>query len=139
MGYAFPCSILFFVSSLIASIAAAAIETSSNQPVLPHAIIVLNASEDLIDEKLWDVVANTENILQDLANTVNRNETFKKLAQFWRERNKPIHNLTDLILCYYSSLQVCAPDQEPFGTRANSVLGATYTTRAQAQDHARTD
>lgn len=86
--------------------AAAAIETSSNQPVLPHAIIVLNASENDLDEKLWDVPANTESILEDLARTVNRNETFKKWAQFWRERGKEINTLTDLVLCYYSSVQV---------------------------------
>lgn len=86
--------------------AAAAIETSSNQPVLPHAVIVLNASEHDIDEKLWDVPANTQSILEGLARTVNRNETFKKWAQFWRERNKPINTLLDLVLCYYSSVQV---------------------------------
>lgn len=74
--------------------------------MLPHAIIVLNASETGIDEKLWDVPANTESILEDLDRTVNRNETFKKWAQFWRERNKPINTLTELVLCYYSSVQV---------------------------------
>ncbi|KAK8075762.1 hypothetical protein PG997_010425 [Apiospora hydei] len=86
--------------------AAAAIETSSNQPVLPHAIIALNASEHDIDVKLWDVKFNTETILEDLAHTVNRNETFKKWAQFWRERGKAIDNLLDLVLCYYSTIQI---------------------------------
>lgn len=94
--------------------AAAAIETSSNQPVLPHAIIVLNASENDLDEKLWDVPANTESILEDLARTVNRNETFKKWAQFWRERGKEINTLTDLVLCYYSSVQVRTSHDRPF-------------------------
>ncbi|KAK8017030.1 FabD/lysophospholipase-like protein [Apiospora rasikravindrae] len=86
--------------------AAAAIETSSNQPVLPHAIIALNASEHDIDVKLWDVKFNTETILEDLAHTVNRNETFRKWAQFWRERGKAIDNLLDLVLCYYSTIQI---------------------------------
>lgn len=86
--------------------AAAAIETSSNQPVLPHAIIALNASENDIDDKFWDVKYNTETILEDLAHTVNRNASFKKWAQFWRERGKAIENLEQLILCYYSSIQV---------------------------------
>ena len=36
--------------------AAAALETSSNQPVLPHAIIVLNVSENATDPELWDVL-----------------------------------------------------------------------------------
>ncbi|ORY63334.1 acyl transferase/acyl hydrolase/lysophospholipase [Pseudomassariella vexata] len=86
--------------------AAAAIETSSNQPVLPHAVIALNASENNIDASFWDVKTNTETILKDLALTVNRNETFKKWAQFWRERGKSIDSLLDLILCYYSSIQI---------------------------------
>ncbi|KAK9417273.1 putative PNPLA domain-containing protein [Seiridium unicorne] len=86
--------------------AAAAIETSSNQPVLPHAIIALNASEHDIDEKLWGMKYNTETILEDLAHTVNRNANFRKWTQFWRERGKPIENLEQLILCYYSSIQI---------------------------------
>lgn len=86
--------------------AASAIETSSNQPVLPHAIIALNASEYDIHPYFWDVRYNTETILEDLANTVNRNDTFKKWSQFWRERGKTINNLEELLLCYYSSVQV---------------------------------
>ncbi|KAI3317161.1 hypothetical protein HD806DRAFT_515838 [Xylariaceae sp. AK1471] len=86
--------------------AAAAIETSSNQPVLPHAIIALNATEHDLEDRLWDVRDCTETILIDLGQTVNNNVTFKKLAQFWRERGKRIDNLLDLILCYYSSIQI---------------------------------
>lgn len=93
--------------------AAAAIETSSNQPVLPHAIIALNASEHDLDDNRWDVLDSTESILHDLGQTVNYNVTFKKLAQFWRERGKAINSLVDLILCYYSSIQASsrAPKQ----------------------------
>jgi hypothetical protein len=86
--------------------AEAAIETSSNQPVLPHAIIALNASEHTINPSMWDVFKNTSSILEDLARTVNRNATFKKCAQFWRERGKTINSLEQLVLCYYSSIQV---------------------------------
>jgi hypothetical protein len=38
--------------------AAAALEKSSNQPVLPHAIIVLNASENSTQPDLWDIDVN---------------------------------------------------------------------------------
>ncbi|KAI0474210.1 hypothetical protein F4859DRAFT_521928 [Xylaria cf. heliscus] len=86
--------------------AVAAIETSSNQPILPHAIIVLNASEIDLDDRWWDVHHTTESILFDLGLTVNHNVTFKKWAQFWRERGKAINNLVDLIKCYYSSIQI---------------------------------
>ncbi|KAI1124855.1 hypothetical protein F5Y10DRAFT_284739 [Nemania abortiva] len=53
--------------------AVAAIETSSNQPVLPHAIIALNASEHDIDDKRWNVLDTTDSILHDLGHTVNYN------------------------------------------------------------------
>lgn len=86
--------------------AAAALETSSNQAILPHAIIVLNASENDLDPSLWDARTNTVSILDSLAQTINRNETFKKYAQWWRERGKTIDNLEQLVLCYYSSIVV---------------------------------
>jgi energy-coupling factor transporter ATP-binding protein EcfA2 len=95
--------------------AAAAIETSSNQPVLPHAIIALNASENGLEDNKWKVSYNTENILYDLQHTVNSNETFKKWAQFWRERGKKIDGLLDLIICYYSSIQVRFTILQGFG------------------------
>ncbi|KAI1771432.1 hypothetical protein F4818DRAFT_454557 [Hypoxylon cercidicola] len=82
------------------------IETSSNQPALPHAIIALNASEHGLDSHLWDVLHNTENILNDLSHTIEKNEMFKKWAQFWKDRGKTIDSLYDLILCYYSSIQI---------------------------------
>ncbi|XXH01350.1 hypothetical protein Hte_007708 [Hypoxylon texense] len=86
--------------------AAAAIETSSNQPALPHAIIALNATEHGLSGHPWDVVQNTETILSDLAQTVDKNDTFKIWAQFWRKRGRAINSLYDLITCYYSSIQV---------------------------------
>ncbi|KAE9983700.1 hypothetical protein BLS_003847 [Venturia inaequalis] len=93
--------------------AAAAIETSSNQPVLPHAIIVLNASENEIHPSLWDVYANTGTILDDLAGTVNQNETFKKYAEFWRSRGRTIDSLEQLVAAYYSSIQRVPADGRP--------------------------
>lgn len=86
--------------------AAAALEMSSNQPVLPHVIIALNASENDIDPSLRDVRTVTDSIFDSLARTVNQNQTFKKYAQFWRERNKKIENMEQLMLMYYSSVQV---------------------------------
>lgn len=111
--------------------AAAAIETSSNQPVLPHAIIALNASENDLDERWWDVRDSTEGILHDLGQTVNHNVTFKKWAQFWRERGKPINGLIDLILCYYSSIQIIRLPGEGrpklMGDQVGKLYNATLT------------
>ncbi|PVI00816.1 hypothetical protein DM02DRAFT_592134 [Periconia macrospinosa] len=86
--------------------AAAALEMSSNQPVLPHAIIVLNASENDIDTQQWDPSLATESLLESISRTVYRNPTFKKYAQFWRERKKHIESVRQLMESYYSSIQV---------------------------------
>ena len=43
--------------------AAAALEKSSNQPILPHVIIVLNASPPDIDPTKWVVVEITSRIV----------------------------------------------------------------------------
>lgn len=81
-------------------------ENSSNQPVLPHAIIVLNASENDIDQKLWDVDSATSELLNSLSRTVFKSPVFKKLAQFWRERSRSIESVEQLLLSYYSSIRV---------------------------------
>lgn len=86
--------------------AAAALEKSSNQPVLPHAIIAFNASEYGIPEDLWDVDRATEALMESLSRTVYHNATFKKYAQFWRERDRQIESVQELVLSYYSSLRV---------------------------------
>lgn len=83
-----------------------ALETSSNQPTLPHAIIVLNASENDIDESEWDLDNATTKVLESLSRTVYKNAVFKKYAQFWRERKKEIETVEQLMLSYYSSVRV---------------------------------
>jgi hypothetical protein len=72
--------------------AAAALEMSSNQPVLPHVIIALNASDLDIDELQWDPVF--------------KNAIFKKYAQFWRERQRQIETVQQLIESYYTTIRV---------------------------------
>jgi hypothetical protein len=86
--------------------AAAALETSSNQPVLPHAIIVLNASENNVNPELWDVDVATERLLESLSHTVHQNVCFKKHAQLWGDRNRQIETVEQLMLSYYSSVRV---------------------------------
>ena len=86
--------------------AAAALEKSSNQPVLPHAIIVLNASEYNIPPELWSTRKATTELLESLSKTVYQNATFKKYAQFWRERHRQIETIDQLLHAYYSSIRV---------------------------------
>lgn len=79
--------------------AANAIETSANQPVLPHVIIVLNKHEDF-------KFADTEVILEDISSVIEKNMTLSKWAAHWRERGSTIKTLRDLVHCYYSSVEV---------------------------------
>lgn len=80
----------------------AVIQTSSNQPVLPHAIIVLNAS-DSKDGRLWDADASTTSLLNNVKVAVNENPTLKKYAAKWGYR---IDSAQSLLLSCYSSIRV---------------------------------
>jgi hypothetical protein len=87
--------------------AAAALETASNRPLLPHVIVVMNASDNNIPEKQWSVEHSTTSTFNDLKEDVmERNETFIKYAKFWLERNRPVNSVEQLMLSYYSSVQV---------------------------------
>lgn len=74
--------------------------------MLPHAIIVLNASENDIDPMLWEVSSATSILLESLSKTVLHNPTFKKYADFWHQRNRHIETMEQLLLSYYSSVKV---------------------------------
>lgn len=86
--------------------AAAALEGSSNQPVLPHAIIALNASENATSTELWNVDIATTTLMKEMSQTVFQNETLKKYVQFWHKRDRIIRTVEDLILSYYTSIKV---------------------------------
>jgi hypothetical protein len=66
----------------------------------------LNAIEINIAPELWDVEVATSGLLDSLAQTVQHNTCFRKFAQFWKDRNRHVETLKDLILCYYSSIQI---------------------------------
>ena len=90
-----------------------AIETTYNQPILPYAILALNATENDIDPHMWDVNTSTKLLLDSLAGTVDRNVEFSKYADLWRKRGKKIDTLEDLMMCYYSALRVSWVLMEP--------------------------
>jgi hypothetical protein len=56
-------SVIESVLEQLVTWAAAALEMPSNQPVLPHVIIALNASDLDIDELQWDPDVATESVL----------------------------------------------------------------------------
>lgn len=86
--------------------AAAALEGSSNQPVLPHAIIALNASETHLPDDAWDVEKATRDLMENLSHVVSSNPEFQRYAKFWNNRGRRIDTLEQLILSYYSSIKV---------------------------------
>ena len=122
--------------------AAVALEKSSNQPVLPHAIIALNASENNIQEELWDIQVATIALMESLSRTVYHNATFKKYAQYWRERDRQIESVEQLMLSYYSSLQVIRipttgrPNliQDQVGKLSVTIRRACFESRERKKD-----
>jgi hypothetical protein len=86
--------------------AAAALEKSSNQPALPHAIIALNACSNNIRPELWDVNTATTELMKNLGETIDHNHDFREYAQYWRKRNRRVDSVRDLLESYYSSIRV---------------------------------
>lgn len=86
--------------------AEAALETSSNQPVLPHAIIVLNASDNASDPELWDVNNATVNLMESVRRAVHQNHSMRKFAETWRQRGRTVETVEMLLLSYYSTVRV---------------------------------
>ncbi|KAF1956454.1 hypothetical protein CC80DRAFT_516035 [Byssothecium circinans] len=118
--------------------AAAALEMSSNQPVLPHAIIALNASNNDIDQEQWDPKYATDSLFESISRTVYKNPTFKKYAQYWRERKREIESVKQLMESYYSSIRVVCIPSEGRPQLIEEQIGKLYseidTACAQARD-----
>ena len=102
--------------------AAAALETSSNQPSLPHAIIVLNAFDNASDPNLWDVDASTIDLMERVSRAVHQNHNMRKFAEFWRERGRQIETVETLLLSYYSSVRVVRVVGHLFGISCNADM-----------------
>lgn len=86
--------------------ASTSLESSVNQPTLPHAIIVLNATKTSIDEEEWDTEAATRNLMQHVAGAVWDVKEFRDRADSWRQKGRRIDNMLDLFRCYYSDISV---------------------------------
>ena len=93
--------------------AEAALETSSNQPVLPHAIIVLNASDNASDPALWDVNNATINLMESVRRAVFKNHSMREFAETWRQRGRPVETVEMLLLSYYSTVRVVRVVSQP--------------------------
>ncbi|KAF2963626.1 hypothetical protein GQX73_g9958 [Xylaria multiplex] len=85
---------------------AASIDKSINQPLLPHAIIVLNATDTSVDEKEWDVPKATQMLLSDISDAIQREPVLQQYAQIWRQRGRRLNTTKELLECYYASINV---------------------------------
>ena len=94
------------VLTKLLSWAAASQESSLNQPALPHAIIVLNATEMSVDQAQWDVSTATEKLLADISGAIEREPQFQEHVNIWRDRGKYVTTMKELLECYYSSVTV---------------------------------
>ncbi|KAI9778775.1 MAG: hypothetical protein M1839_007865 [Geoglossum umbratile] len=86
--------------------AAASLEKSLNQPVLPHAIVVLNSTDIQVHTDEWEVDEATCNLMSKVRKAIHRVPVFRQYAHMWRKRGKEINTMEDLIKCYYSSIKV---------------------------------
>jgi energy-coupling factor transporter ATP-binding protein EcfA2 len=116
---------------------AAALETSSNQPVLPHAIIVLNAADHGTDQNLWDVDKSTVALLDSVGRAVHQNHNFRKHAEFWRQKQKSIESIESLLSLYYSSIRVVRVPAKGRPKLISEQLHRLYNEISGAADRAR--
>ncbi|KAI1773205.1 hypothetical protein F4818DRAFT_120070 [Hypoxylon cercidicola] len=61
---------------------AASIDKSLNQPVLPHAIIVFNATDISVDEREWDTAKATQMLMTDIHDAVFREPALQEHVCF---------------------------------------------------------
>ncbi|KAI1362066.1 FabD/lysophospholipase-like protein [Xylaria arbuscula] len=80
-------------------------DKSLNQPTLPHAIIVLNATEN-VDEKEWDVRTATDLLLESIRDAIFREPRFEEHANVFRQTGRRINTTKDLLECYYASITI---------------------------------
>lgn len=84
---------------------ATSLDTSLNQPVLPHAIIAINAT-DKLDDAEWETENATEKLMTAIEGAVSRELGLEKYVQTWKQHGKTLTNTKQLLECYYSSITV---------------------------------
>lgn len=82
------------------------VEESINQPILPHAVVVLNAVEIGQTDQRWTVKDATDSFFRDVFGTVYADSELRKLAEM-RGIN-PSHEMSsrELLECFYSKIHV---------------------------------
>ena len=107
--------------------ASTALEKSTNQPVLPHVIIVLNATENAIDPQQWDVNFATDDLMRTASKAIFTSPKFRKYINFWKGNKRGIRNAHDLLCSYYSSVRVVRIPTRGRPQLINEQLGKLYS------------
>lgn len=81
-------------------------ETSINRPILPHAVVALNASHPDVDPQEWDPIYATNSLMSSFAGAVDRDSRCRELRDYWIAKGRQVGNTQDLLECYYSSVTV---------------------------------
>ncbi|KAI1119643.1 hypothetical protein F5Y14DRAFT_396046 [Nemania sp. NC0429] len=84
---------------------AASLDTSLNQPVLPHAIIAINAT-DKLDAAEWEIETSTERLMTAIEGAIYHEPGLQEYVQTWNKIGKTITDTKQLLECYYSSITV---------------------------------
>ena len=78
---------------------------SSNQPVLPHAIIALNESPNELPDCHWEPEYATKWLLDKYSDIIHKDSDFEPYVQLWKKR-RSTNSLEELLGMYYSSVTV---------------------------------
>ncbi len=85
--------------------AAAALEKSTNQPVHPNLVLVLNASENAINGAEWDVDVATQKLLESIREALAQ-PSLNEYARTRTGSKRKIKTAEDLLFSYYRSVRV---------------------------------
>ena len=85
----------------------ACLEKSLNQPVLPHAIIVLNAVDFGDEEARWDVETATAELLDIAQAAFEQEPFFQAYVRLWQDGHGiKISSAKEMLFKYYSSIKL---------------------------------
>jgi hypothetical protein len=98
------------------------LEKSLNQFALPHAIIVLNATDNSVNVKQWDMTEATRTLFADVDEVLHRDDKFDGYKQFWQARGKTINSIKDLLESFYSTITVIRIPAKPGYMRIRDQL-----------------
>jgi hypothetical protein len=98
------------------------IERSTNQPTLPHAIIVLNKAENNFPETYWDTNSANKWLFAGMDETLHNTARFRKYLDKWEAVKGKTLYTRELLQCYYTTIQVIRVPKLADGTgRPNKI------------------